>query len=176
MLQLRWSIGQNAKSESETAAVNPEPATARTWIIKPQRSLTWPEARRWLCVLSLIPATSGILSAFYGAPLVLPFAGLEIALLWGAFYWVNLTGRHREVIRLEGSQVIIEKGRDRPEEVHRFEQTWVRIELRPSPNRWHPSRLCFASHGREVTIGHFLTDGEREDLARTLINAITKSR
>ena len=153
-----------------------EPATARTWIIQPQRSLTWAKARRWLWLLSLIPATSGILSAFYGAPLVLPFAGLEIALLWGAFYWVNLTGRHREIVRLEGSEVIIEKGRDGPEEVHHFEQAWVRIELRPSPNRWHPSRLCFASHGREVTIGHFLTDGEREALARTLINAITKSR
>ncbi|MBM4226547.1 MAG: DUF2244 domain-containing protein [Gammaproteobacteria bacterium] len=176
MLQLHWSITPSPQPERKSIPVYPEPATARTWIVQPQRSLTWLEARRWLCVLSLIPASSGILSAFYGAPLVLPFAGLEIALLWAAFYWVNLTGRQREVIRLEGSQVIIEKGRDEPEEVHRFEQSWVRIELRPSPNRWHPSRLCFISHGREVTIGHFLTEGEREDLARTLINAIKKSR
>jgi uncharacterized membrane protein len=161
----------------ETPVAEPEDTPeSRTFVIRPQRSLTWPEARRWLWILSLIPATSGTLSLFYGAPLVLPFAGLEIALLWSAFYWVNITGREREVVRFEAAAVVVEKGRDSPREVHRFDRHWLRIELRPSPRRWHASQLCLCSHGREVAIGHFLTEGEREKLAAALINALRKTR
>jgi len=151
-------------------------AQSRIWIIRPQRALTWPEAKRWLCLLSMLPASSGILFLLYGIPLVLPFAGLEIALLWAAFYYVWHTGRWREVVRLQGDQLIVEKGRERPLETHCFDRSWVRVELRGAPYAWYPSRLYLTSHGQEVTLGHFLTDGERAELARSLINAIDKSR
>jgi uncharacterized membrane protein len=150
--------------------------TAPTWIIQPTRSLSWPEVKRCLWLLSLIPACSGLFFLFLGAPLVLPFAGLEIALLWGAFYYVSHTGRWREVVRLEGEQLVIEKGRDRPLERHRFDTAWVRVDLEGAPYRWHPSRLLIRSHGRGVELGRFLTDGERELLAKSLINAIRKNR
>lgn len=148
----------------------------RIFVIRPQRSLTWPEARRWLWILSLIPAASGVIGVVHGAPLVLPFAGLEIALLWAAFYWVNLTGREREVVRFEPAAVVVEKGRDAPREVHRFDRHWLRVELRASPWRWHASQLYLGSHGREVSLGHFLTEGEREALASALITASRKTR
>lgn len=155
------------------ADATPQP---RVWVIRPQRALSWPEAKRWLLVLSLLPAGSGLLFFFYGVPLVLPFAGLEVALLWAAFYYVHQTGRWREVVRLHDNQLIIEKGRDHPVETHCFDRNWVRVELRGAPYGWYPSRLCLSSHGREVSLGHFLTDGERAELARSLINAIAKTR
>ena len=152
------------------------PPSPTTWVIRPHRALTWPEAKRWLYLLSLLPASSGVLFLAYGAPLVLPFAGLEIGLLWAAFYYVIYTGQWREVVRLQGEQLIIEKGRERPLETYRFERHWVRVELRGAPYRGYPNRLCLTSHGREVYLGHFLTDGERAELARSLINAIHKTR
>lgn len=154
-----------------------EPATQpRVWIIRPHRALSWPEAKRWLYLLSLLPASSALLFLAYGMPLVLPFAGLEIALLWAAFYYVFHTGQWREVVRLEGNRLTIEKGRDRPVETYHFDRSWVRIELRGDRYSWYPSRLCLSSHGNEVSLGQFLTDGERAELARSLINAINKSR
>lgn len=155
---------------------NPSHNAARAWVIQPHRSLTWPEARRWLWLLSLIPTTSGILALACGAPLVLPFAGLEVALLWAAFYYVDHTGRWREVVRVEGERVVIEKGRNGPRETHVFERSWVRVELRQPAHAWHPTRLYMTSHGREVDLGSFLTDGERAALARALINGIRETR
>jgi len=145
------------------------------WVVRPTRSLTWPEAKRWLYVISFIPLASGLLFLYYGIPLVLPFAGLEIALLWAAFYYVAWTGQAREVIRLTPRRLIIEKGRREPEQRYEYERAWVSIHL--DENRgWHPSRLRVRSHGKGADLGSFLTDGERRALASALINALGKSR
>ncbi len=149
---------------------------ASTWVIQPHRTLTWQQAKSYLWVISLIPTLSGCLFLWFGAPLILPFAGLEIALLWAAFYWVIREGAYFEVIRIEGDHVIVSKGRKRPTETHKFPLAWVAVDLRGAPYRWHPSKLYVGSHGRRVSLGEFLTDGERAALARSLINAIEKTR
>lgn len=145
------------------------------WVVRPTRSLTWPEAKRWLYLISFIPLSSGLLFLYYGIPLVLPFAGLEIALLWAAFYYVAWTGQLREVIRLTPRRLIIEKGRHGPEQRHEYERAWVSIHL-DEERGWHPSRLHIRSHGKAADVGSFLTDGERRALATALINALGKSR
>ncbi len=145
------------------------------WVVRPTRSLTWPEAKRWLCVISFIPLSSGLLFLYYGIPLVLPFAGLEVVLLWAAFWYVHWTGQAREVIRLTPRHLIVEKGRNAPEERLEYERAWVRINL-DEKRGWHPSRLQVGSHGKRADIGSFLTDGERRTLALDLINALEKSR
>jgi uncharacterized membrane protein len=155
---------------------DPSNPSTQLWVIAPARALSWPEAKRVLCLISLLPACSGLLFLWHGAPLVLPFAGIEIALLWIAFYYVIRDGEQREIVRIEGSQVWVEKGRFQPTEIHTFDLAWVRVELRRNPHSWYPNRLCLASHGREVVLGQFLTDGERIELAQSLINAIHKTR
>ncbi len=145
------------------------------WIVRPTRSLTWPEAKRWLCVISFIPLGSGLLFLCFGVPLVLPFAGLEIIFLWVAFWYVHWTGQWREVIRLTPRHLVIEKGRHEPEQRHEYERAWVGIRL-DERRGWLPSRLHVGSHGKAEDIGSFLTDGERRALALALINALGKSR
>lgn len=145
------------------------------WVVRPTRSLTWPEAKRWLCVISIIPLSSGLLFLWFGIPLVLPFAGLEIALLWAAFYYVHWTGEMCEVIRLTPQRLILERGRRVPDQRFEYERAWVKVDL--DENRgWLPSSLRIRSHGRAASVGEFLTDGERRALALALINALGKSR
>ncbi len=145
------------------------------WVIQPTRALTWSQAKRWLWLLSSMPALNGVLMFVYGAPLVLPFAGLEIALLWAAFYCVIDAGRQREVVHVSSDTVTVEKGRDQPRESHVFARSWVRVELKRAPHRWYPHMLVITAHGQAVTVGDFLTEGERRTLATSLINAIAKS-
>ena len=152
----------------------PEPGDT-IWVVRPTRSLTWSEAKRWLCVISFIPLTSGLLFLWFGIPLVLPFAGLEIALLWAAFYYVAWTGEMREVIRLTPQRLIIERGRRGPQERFEYDRAWVRVDLDESRG-WHPTRLSVTSHGKASALGSFLTDGERRALATSLINALDKNR
>jgi uncharacterized membrane protein len=145
------------------------------WVVRPTRSLTWPEAKRWLCAISVLPLSGGLLFLYFGIPLVLPFAGLEIALLWAAFYHVARSGQDREVIRLTDARLIIERGRREPEERLEYDRAWVRVRL--DENRgWHPSQLSIGSHGKLAPVGAFLTDGERKTLAESLINALAKNR
>lgn len=150
--------------------------SSHTWEITPTRALSWPQAKRVLWLISLFPAGSGILFLCYGVPLVLPFAGAEIALLWLAFYYVIVAGQWREIVRIDAAQVTVEKGRIGPLQIYSFDRAWVRVELRGARYRWYPNRLCLTSHGREVARAQFLTDGERIELAESLINAIHKTR
>ncbi|MSQ69579.1 MAG: DUF2244 domain-containing protein [Gammaproteobacteria bacterium] len=145
------------------------------WVVAPTRSLSWPEARRWLCVISLIPLASGGLFWWFGAPFVLPFAGLEVALLWAAFYYVFWQGAWREVIELSPTKLVVRKGRHTVTERREFDPCWVRVELAPGLG-WRPNSLCLRSHGQATVLGDFLTDGERQLLAKALINALAKSR
>lgn len=145
------------------------------WVVRPTRSLTWQEAKRWLCIISFIPLSSALVFLWFGVPFVLPFAGLEVGLLWAAFYYVAWQGEMREVIELTPQRLIVQKGRHCPNERFEYERAWVRVDL--DENRgWHPSRLRVVSHGRGALLGTFLTDGERRSLASALINALNKSR
>lgn len=145
------------------------------WVVRPTRSLTWREAKRWLCAISVIPLSSGLLFLFHGVPMVLPFAGLEVGSLWLAFWYVHWTGQMREVIRLTPGYLIIEKGRHGPEQRYEYERAWVGVML-DETRGWHPSRLRIGSHGKAADVGSFLTDGERRTLALALVNALGKTR
>lgn len=150
--------------------------THRTvWVVRPTRSLTWRQAKVWLCAISLIPLASGLLFLWFGVPAVLPFAGLEVALLWLAFWFVAWEGEWREVVELSPGKLSVAKGRHAPSQVREFDPLWVKVEL-TRPGGWRPSLLGLRSHGKVTPLGEVLTDGEREWLARSLINALDKTR
>ena len=145
------------------------------WVVRPTLSLTWKEAKRWLCLISIIPLASGSLFLWFGIPLVLPFAGVEVGLLWAAFYYVQRKGQWCETIELSPRVLVVEKGRLEPSQRDEFDPAWVQVDL-AEPRGWHPTRLSLRSHGRSTELGSFLTDGERQMLARALITALRKSR
>jgi uncharacterized membrane protein len=103
---------------------------------------------------------------------VLPFAGLEMALLGWALK-VSLRRRHhRETITVSEADVRIES-RDAAHcaEVV-FPRHWTRVKLRRPDSPLHPSRLTIESHGRRCEVGSFLTEQERRGLAQRLTRLI----
>ena len=113
----------------------------------------------------------GIGCAALGFWPVLPFAGLELAVLYWAVRWVQRRAEAREYIRVDNAAVRIEKYDREGATRHRaysFTRSWTQLELRAgNPAHW-PSRLFFRSRGRTVEIGAFLTDGERRRLKNRL--------
>ena len=109
----------------------------------------------------------GIAFALFGAWLVLPFVGLEIAGLAAAFY---ANGRHAtdfERISLRAGTLTVEiVDRDRRVE-HCFNPHWVRLLLDGA--RGDP-RVVLRSHGKELEIGRHL-DGPGRELLATEIRA-----
>ncbi len=118
-----------------------------------------------LCLVSF--AIAGIMTARGFWP-VLPFAGLEMALLGWALRTSMARRHHRQTITVTESDVSIEV-RDRQHSVqHVFPRHWAQVKLRRPASRLHPSRLTIESHGRQCELGSFLTEAERRGLALRL--------
>jgi uncharacterized membrane protein len=156
--------------------INNDSDSVETWVLQPTRSMTWREAKIVVAAVAVVSLAIGVWFLYQGFPLVLPFSGLEALAVAIAFYIVVRDGEHREVVSVYQRRIVIEKGREQANSRAEFDCSWARVELTQSPRRWYPSRLSITSHGRYVELGRFLTNGERQALARALINAIEKTR
>lgn len=103
---------------------------------------------------------------------VLPFAGLEMAVLGWALK-VSLRRRyHRETIIVSEVDVRVES-RDCSHYVEVvFPRHWARVKLRRPHSPLHPSCLTIESQGRRCEVGSFLTEQERRGLAQRLTRLI----
>ena len=99
---------------------------------------------------------------------VLPFAGLEMAVLGWALHRSLQRRHHTETITVSEDDVRIEQ-RDRAHYVQVvFPRHWARVKLRRPHSRLHPSCLTIESQGRRCEVGSFLTEQERRGLAQRL--------
>jgi len=146
--------------------------------IAPHCSLT-PRGARWflvsVCIASLSIALPISLLGFW---LVLPFAGLEIALLAWALR-TSMARRHqRQTITISETVVVIEDVMPPQTRCVEFPRHWAQVRIRGGGSPLHPSRLTVESHGRRHEIGHFLNEQERLGLAarlRRLIGRVDES-
>ncbi|MBM4229210.1 MAG: DUF2244 domain-containing protein [Gammaproteobacteria bacterium] len=146
--------------------------------IAPHCSLT-PRGARWflvsVCIASLSIALPISLLGFW---LVLPFAGLEIALLAWALR-TSMARRHqRQTITISETVVVIEDVMPPQTRCVEFPRHWAQVRIRGGGSPLHPSRLTVESHGRRHEIGFFLNEQERLGLAarlRRLIGRVDES-
>jgi uncharacterized membrane protein len=118
-----------------------------------------------VCLASFGIAT--VLS-FRGFWPVLPFAGLEMALLGWALLR-SMQRRHQlETITVSDIDVRIEHSDPAHYVEVVFPRHWARVKLRRPHSRLHPSRLTIESQGRHCEVGSFLTEQERRGLAQRL--------
>ena len=105
---------------------------------------------------------------------ILPFAGAELLLLGLCLYLVQRRQRFREVITLEADQVVLQRGMGRPQETHRFNRAWVRVELDEATHLNYPVRLFLREGNREQEVGRCLPEDERRSLGKRLKGLLAK--
>ena len=120
---------------------------------------------RQLVFAFLFTVSIGIAVAFaaLGAWLVLPFAGLEMLVLYWAFRYVDRHAADYERIVFDGDRVSVEwveVGRARR---HEFNRCWARLVVSRDGGR-----VALRSHGREVEVGRHRDAAQRRALAREL--------
>jgi uncharacterized membrane protein len=129
------------------------------WSAVPNRSLG-PQARTaCLAALAAAPIALGSVAAvFLGAWPVLPFAGLEVAVLAYAFHRIACHDGDYERLEIAGRRVRIEARSG--ERVVSFEghAPWARLVVRDRPGR---CELQLRYAGKSVDIGRMLTDERR---------------
>ena len=138
-----------------------------------RRNNSLSSTRRFLVFVFIFVVSVGIASAFayFGAWLILPFAGLEMLVLYLAFRYVERHAADYELIEIDGDQVKIEwfeGGNTRSETLSRH---WARVVVDRGG-----SRLALRSHGRELEIGSGMSDAQRLELAQALERRLRGAR
>jgi len=141
-------------------------------VIRPHRSASQRAVRTLVIlvavVLSVIAVGFGLLA---GAWPVLPFLGLELALLYGALRLNQRAGNAEEAINLTRQALTVRRtdhwGK---QSSFSFPPHWLQVNLLPLPG--DDNRLELRSHGRSLAIAGFLAPEEREALAATLRRAL----
>lgn len=137
-------------------------------VIRTNQSMTWQENLIFFYLASAIAVIIAVFCVFLGFWLVLPFTGLEIALLATCLYLVSRRTSMCEVVTIKDDHVIIEKGQRRVEECNVFSRHWTKVALNAPTHHWHASKLLVGAHGKQIEIGQDLIEAERINLAETL--------
>lgn len=139
--------------------------------ITPNCSLTPRQAAAFfgvVCVGSF--AIAGVFAA-RGLWPILPFAGLEMAILGWALASSLKRRRCTQTITLTESEVEVVTRDPRGDRRMAFPRPWARARL-VTAHGWHPSRLLIESHGRSCEVGRELTEEERHGLYRRLAQLV----
>lgn len=141
-------------------------------ILKPNNSATWRFNMMVVASLALIATLISLFFLLQGLWLIAPFSGLEVLALLGCLYLCTRTNIQTEVIKFKPDKVIIEQGRTFAEKTWEYHRTWAKILVRKPRHRGHPDQIVIRSHGRELELGSFLNQDDKETLVKKLRNII----
>lgn len=143
--------------------------------LQPPRPLS-KRAVRWmlaLCAGALCIVGAGF--SLIGAWPVAGFFGVDLLLLYLAFRASDRAARARELISLTPARLTVVRISPRGrEQVFEFQPFWLQVIFETAPRR--PATVLLRSHGRSLTIGAFLSPGEKQALADRLRGALRTLR
>ena len=127
---------------------------------------------RIIFLASITLVCGGIATIFYfvGASLILPFAGLELTILFIAFYLSFRWRRKKEKIYISQEIVRIEKGIKKAEYSWEEFRTFTSFQVKRSKDK--SLRLSFRSKGQDVYVGDFLNEDDKNLLRNTISEII----
>jgi uncharacterized membrane protein len=134
-------------------------------VAEPNCSASWRTNKLLLLFLAGVSLPVAIGFTLVGAWPILPLAGLELACLGGALYYVNWKLHFRHVIRVTDDTVQIEKGHYRPRHSFRFARHQARLAVTPENHPWDGPRLRVHDASDSVSVGEFLN---RDDSLKLL--------
>jgi len=158
------------RDEARPVLQHPGPHAALRLTIRRNCSIS-PRAL-WLLLAATAAVSFGIGIGFavFGAWVILPFAGLEMAALGAAFYCVSRHAGDYEKFVEEQGALKVEIRDAGTTSAYEFNPHWARLVVHA---RGREPRLALRSHGRELEIGRHLDAAERLDLARLLAQRLS---
>jgi len=138
--------------------------------LSPNSSLIGISRVIFLASISFICGGIAVVFYFYGAYLILPFAGIEIAILFIAFYLSFKWSSRKEIIYLSQEIVKIEKGINKAEYLWEEFRTFTSFQITKDTNKL--LRLSFRSKGDDVIVGDFLNEDDKNILINEVRNII----
>lgn len=134
-------------------------------VIRPNRSLPVAGIALLFTAISVWALTIGVGFALAGMFMILPFAGLEVAVVGLLCRWFYRHVDDCELVTIDADRVHVMKRRGKAVTRYDFPRHWLRIRWdREAPG----GTLRVGSHGRFITLGDEINDGDRALLAQEL--------
>ena len=127
--------------------------------LSPNSSLEGKYRILFLLSITIICGGIGIIFFFLGAALILPFAGLELTILFIAFYLSFRWSSKKEKIYISEEIVKIEKGFNKADYLWKEFRTFTSFNIEKDKNK--SLKLSFRSKGENVFVGDFLNDDDK---------------
>ncbi len=143
-------------------------------LIRPNRSLSRGLLATVMAVYVVMEVGIGVGFLMRGAWLVLPFAGLEIAVIGIIIYFMSRHARDYELVVVDERYLKVLRRIGTRRSRHEFQRYWTKVSLRTDASGWYPSRLLVGSHGRFVEIGRWMEEEQRRLFARDLKQIIQR--
>ena len=127
---------------------------------------------RIIFLASITFVCGGIAITFYfvGASLILPFAGIELTVLFIAFYLSFKWSSKKEKIYISQETVKIEKGTNKAEYLWEEFRTFTSFQIKEEKDK--TLRLSFKSKGQDVYFGDFLNEDDKNLLKDSIKDII----
>ncbi len=154
---------------------SPEHQTVGQIILQPNNSLSWKALKYFLAFMMALSFSIALAFLFYGYWLVLPFTGLEMAVLSYCLWLCLRRASLQEVITFSAEQIRLEKGIERPEKVATWERFFTKIQVNQAIHPWYRKTVSLVHRGDRVEIGTFLTHKEQDELIESLHDMVRRA-
>lgn len=142
-----------------------EPPADFAIIARPNCSLSPAARRTFLYFLATVVFGIAIVFAWFGAWLLLPFAGAEVGLLVWAFRHCDEHAGDYEKISISGDRLLVECKDAAALTCHEFSRHWAQVTVNQSQGA---CQVTLGSHGRAVEVGRYMSGEARRALAKEL--------
>ena len=124
----------------------------------------------FLASITFVCGGIAIIFYFVGASLILPFAGIELTVLFIAFYLSFKWSNKKEKIYISQETVKIEKGTNKAEYLWEEFRTFTSFQIKKEKDK--TLRLSFKSKGQDVYFGDFLNEDDKNLLKDSIKDII----
>ncbi len=162
-----WRFGQELRVGAEDGHARP----VLRWLLKRNCSITPRQLGGFYLSLCLVSLGISALFLWQGAPWVMAFAALELALVGLALLVFARHAGDRETLTLDGRSLCVEQHIGPRRRCTQFSAEWLAVE----PAGGQGSLVALSGEGRSVQVGRFLRPELRSAFARELRLALRRA-
>jgi uncharacterized membrane protein len=120
----------------------------------------------WITLIASGTLLLALAATALGAWPILPFAGVEVLLVWCAFRWVYRRRGDYEVLKVSGGVFCWEKWQAGRLERLTGSCEWWDIDLTRAPQR----ELVLRYAGKRVAVGRLMTEAQRSNVVKAILH------
>ena len=154
--------------QSDKVRAAEKPATITTLVVSPNLSMSWRANLLLVAGIAFICIGTGIVWAYFGLWLVLPFAGLEVLFVTVCLYLTVRKLSRKEVITIDANEIKLEWGLYEPQQSVTLPRHWSKLEYQCDDSPFEVGSLTLGAHGKYYPLGLSLGRDEKRSLYRQL--------